>query len=902
MRLPPTVRRAMAPAALVALAAAATWPLTVGGRAIARGDLLLYFYPLRDFAARAAREGRLPLWNPFTFMGAPFLANSQAGFFYPFNLLLTWLPADRAVAWQIGLHLAIASLGAFALARAALGMRRTGALAAGIAFSLGGYLGAQAEHINQLQALAWLPLALLAGLRLADGGLAGEHILARGMARAGLALAGLLMLQVFAGHTQSLYISLAALGLACAARILSARRGARRARAAAITLLGLGAAGALGAALSAAQLAPTLELAGQSARSGGLPYNEVASFSWRPWVAARALLPALGDPLFPEYIATLGAAGLALAMAGAVFPGPGPRGRRVLALALALAGVLLALGVATPLFGPLYRFLPGFNLFRAQARWLAMATLGAALLIGLGADALRAAASARRWRLWLAAWLVLAAAIAAGVIGGARLSPEAEYRGLPAPPVLAVWIGLGALATALVAAAALAPRTRVAVAVALPVLLAAELLLTAQFQPYARASDRQALTDLRPATTHLLVEYAGGAQGRILALSGLFFDPGDLPEQQLIYAAGLGEDAFYDRVIASKHKEILSPNLSLAYGLPSVDGYDGGLLPLRRYADFVGQFVARDRGGTLDGRLREALTGVPAETWLDRMAVRYVIADKTADVFIDGVYYDLLFSAPVTRPTAISLRPYDSTALGVVLGADSPAAAIPFTATADFGGETRVVAGAAVSPTFAARIDLGGRRAPLTLTLEAGPGIRLRGLTSIDATDGSFLSQPVVGEHRMRVVHSGDVKVYENLNPAPRALLIGGDGGRAAATVVDETPERVRVTLPPGAGAGSVVLRDACYPGWTARVDGAPAPIACEEGFFRAVPAPSGAREVVFEYAPPTVTVGLVITSIGTLIWLALAILTLRRPDDGARASAPVAPSPSRCAAADPER
>ena len=107
MRSPRISPRILAPAALIALAALATWPITFGGLAIARGDLLLYFYPLRDFAAQAVREGRLPLWNPYTFMGAPFLANSQAGFFYPLNLLLAWLPADRAVSWQIALHLSL---------------------------------------------------------------------------------------------------------------------------------------------------------------------------------------------------------------------------------------------------------------------------------------------------------------------------------------------------------------------------------------------------------------------------------------------------------------------------------------------------------------------------------------------------------------------------------------------------------------------------------------------------------------------------------------------------------------------------------------------------------------------------------------------------------------------------
>ena len=52
---------------------------------LARGDTFLYFYPYWQVAADALRDGRVPLWNPDIFMGAPFLANSQVGFFYPFN-------------------------------------------------------------------------------------------------------------------------------------------------------------------------------------------------------------------------------------------------------------------------------------------------------------------------------------------------------------------------------------------------------------------------------------------------------------------------------------------------------------------------------------------------------------------------------------------------------------------------------------------------------------------------------------------------------------------------------------------------------------------------------------------------------------------------------------------------
>ena len=639
-------------------------------------------------------------------------------------------------------------------------------------------------------------------------------------------------------------------------------------------------AGALGGLLAAAQLAPTLELAGESARAGGLPFNEVGSFSWRPWVMARALLPPLGDPLFPEYIAYLGASGLALALAGVILPGAaGSRGGRIVALGLALAGVILALGVATPLFNLLYRFLPGFNLFRAQARWLVLFALGAALLAGYGVDALRAAASERRWQVLFGAWLALGLAIIGGLVLGARLSPEAEYRGLPAASTLIGWTAFGATVTLVMAAAAFAPRARRAARLALPALLVLELMLGARFQPYTRASDPGALTDFRPATLHLLVDNAtSGADGRILALSGLFFDPGDMPEQRLIYGPGLSADGLYDRIIASKQKEILSPNLSLTYRLPSVDGYDGGLLPLKRYVDFVGQFAAREKGGALDGRLREVLTGVPANTWLEKMGVRYVVADKTADIFIDGVYYDLLFSAPISPALSVPLRPYDSTALGLVFGAPPGTSALAVIATLAYAdGAVRIAPLSVVSPTFAARIDLAGRRIPLTVTLQSSPPAQLRALTSIDATDSSFLSQGVGGEHRMRVAHSGDVKIYENLNPALRAFALDTAGARAAAVITEETAERLRIALPPGAPAGRLVLRDACYPGWVARVDGAAVPISCFEGLFRAVEHGTGAREVVFTYEPASVRIGLLLSGLGLLLWVALAWMSARR-------------------------
>lgn len=875
--------RALPLLAALALIAGATWKLSAGDRVIARGDLLLYFYPLRDYAARALLDGRLPLWNPFTFMGAPFLANSQAGFFYPFNMLTAWLPAERAVNANIVLHLCLAAAGAYALARRGLRLGALASFASAVAFGLGGYLGAQVEHVNQVQALAWLPLDVLCALAVMRARSGRDRL------RPALALAGLLALQALAGHTQSLYICGVAVGAMALARALLGARW-RPLRLAAVPVLWLGGAAALAALLAAAQLVPTFELAGQSARSGGLSFNEAAAFSWRPWVVGRALLPTYGDPLFAEYVAYAGATGLALALLGAlpavsagwrdhVARGAGlpPRATAAaLAIGLAGLGLILALGQATPVFGVLHRWLPGFNLFRAQARWLIVFALGLSLLIGLGVQLLRDGPAPAQRRAWWIGLALAAAGVPAAVWLGARFSPEAEYRALPAPAALAGWAA--AFAVCVVLAAARQPSRLVAPLFAAA--FAAELLIASQFQPYARASDRPALTGLRPSTAFLL---ANAGEGRILSLSSLFFDPGDLPEQRLLYGAAITSDELYDRVIAAKHKEILSPNLSLYYRLPGVDGYDGGLLPLRRYADFTAQFVARDTptdGG--DGRLREFLKAVPADVWLSQMGVRYLIADKTQDIFIDGVYYDTLFVEPLATDRVSSrpmpLAPYASTAIGLVLdapGALSGEVLFDDGSTAPFASQAALHAAANTGRTYGrAVVDLGGRRTPVGLTMW-GAG-ELMAVTSIDATDGTFLSQMVAGDHRMRLIHSGDVKIYENLNPAPRALL--RQGGRdvvGAARVTDESPGRVTVSLQPL--PGQVVLREACYPGWVARADGREVPVACADGMFLSATLSAGAAAVEFSFEPESVRAGLLLSAAGVALWCVLAVISRGR-------------------------
>ena len=1007
---------------VVVLVLLATWKLTLGNRIIARGDLLLYFYPLRDYASAAIRALRLPLWEPYTFMGAPFLANSQVGFFYPFNIITAWTPVAHAVAWNIVLHLAIAAAGMFVLARRDLRLSVLASFAAAISFGLGGYLGAQIEHLNQLQVLAWLPLQ--AALVLPES---------QGQPRFGLRIVLLSLvvtLQIMAGHTQSLYICLVTLLIVIVGTLLArlvslwlVRHADARGetflqgvigavqhlwrgpilRKVALSLGLLMIAAALAALMSAVQLAPTLELASQSARSGGLTLYEVGSFSWRPWVIARALLPTYGDPLFAEYVAYLGVAGLALALLGglsifrtraetpdATSETNTRAEQALLAILLIGAGVILALGIATPVFNVLYKLAPGFNLFRAQTRWLIVFALGSALAIGLGVQMLQDGLNRRLKRAWFIGWVVLSMVVVSALLLGARFSPEVEYRTLPATPVLIGWavafvvvslLILGAtdhlrIESLLGQLARLKPRVRashhpglealagpsrpaeasnpnepalrtqgfsrsphpakasspsqtrklgVGVAPLFCLFLCAELLIASQFQPYARASDDQALTDLRPATADLLAsrqlaglsqnaQSAGSAQ-RILALSGLFFDPGDLAEQTLIYGSQLSADELYDRVIASKQKEVLSPNLSLYYRLPGVDGYDGGLLPLRTFSSFTQQFLPppNDPGttpGTTDGRLRELLHSVPTSDWLERMAVKYVIADKTHDVFLDNVYYDLLFPQPLSETVRLPLDPFDSTALGIVLSApghlpDDLLLRATLTDSAGVIGSYGVRATQAVTGTyFGVTLRWEGRRTPAAVTFTpVVSGVILLGMTSIDEPAGAFQSQPIRWQYDMRLVHSGDVKIYQNNRSAPRAFIASladcstQDGQlQVNVTGADSTPadsagnvtiardEPDLMTLDVEAQVpGWLVVRDAYYPGWVARIDGVPTPISPADVMFRAIQILPGKHRVSFTYEPSSVRLGAILSGAGLVAWLALGLTSLILPPNSTR-------------------
>ncbi|MBN8637527.1 MAG: hypothetical protein J0M07_19550, partial [Anaerolineae bacterium] len=607
------------------------YPLAFTDFILARGDTYAYHYPYWAARNAAILNGHLPLWSPDLFMGVPLLANSQIGTFYPPNWLVAPLSPPEGLRVSVLLHVAWTAIGTYALARRTLTVARPAALAAAAIFAFGGYFGAHIEQINQLQGLAWLPwLLLIFDWTIRNPAVVGtRHVSSstsenqgRGMPRpyekpvraSGVILLGVaIALQFFTGHTQTVFMSLVALGIY--ALLTRPVRG----------LIVLAVSGVLALILSLPQLLPTLQLMELSNRRGGFNLNQATAFSFSPFIFGRGLLPSYDGLIFSEYIAYIGVIGFALALFG-IKKLPNAKTQRhedakkisqslrafapwrlcvdlwsLLSfhpfLLLAVVGLFLALGAFNPLYW-LLAGLPGFNLFRVPARWLALFALGSALLAARGLQRLLDGERPSR-RLLLATLLL---------IGGLALSTALTGRldvGTPAPPPTLMsivgWIVAGVAFVALsltpqpplrtarerqesadkplslgrgvwgeASPSVLSPQSYL-----LLFALLLELFLAGRVLPAQNLVPPETFEQQRFTVSQLLALNEGqNPPGRVLSISDGLFDPGDRAALETRWF-DLSPEALQTAFVTVKQRELLAPNLPLLYGIPSVDGFDG---------------------------------------------------------------------------------------------------------------------------------------------------------------------------------------------------------------------------------------------------------------------------------------------------------------------------------------
>ena len=127
-------------------------------------DVREVFAYQKVFLRDSILDGRLPLWNPHTFGGWPFLANPQAQVLYPTSLLYLWMPVPQAFIFELIGHLLLAAFGTYALARHAYGRSRGSSALAALVFCLSGTVFGHVYrgHPHILMSLAYIPLLSLA--------------------------------------------------------------------------------------------------------------------------------------------------------------------------------------------------------------------------------------------------------------------------------------------------------------------------------------------------------------------------------------------------------------------------------------------------------------------------------------------------------------------------------------------------------------------------------------------------------------------------------------------------------------------------------------------------------------------------------------------------------------------
>lgn len=367
-------------------------------------DFSLAFLPLRQYQAGELAAGRLPFWNPFVHEGEFMLPS-----FYPLDLLHVFDSSPEFVSWLLTLHLPLAALGAYALARTR-GMSQLGAFVCGTVYALGGFALSTLNLYVFLQALALAPFVLLTFERAATHG--GRWI-------AGAALALAISLTTLAVE---IVAQAAALGVLLAiwrdARVGGSTPDARAvvARLVAVLVLGIG--------LAATPVAVTLGLLPETQRGAGFSAAEAGGLALPPLALFQILVPNLfgdlsrpieswwGGAVFTEgapYFLSIyfGTLVLALAVSGAA---QAPKRERLVLVSAAALGVWIALGPAGGLWNLLHE-LPLASAFRAPSKALFLVHVSAALLAGRGADRL---VGGRGWSTFSVV-TVIGALIAGGV-------------------------------------------------------------------------------------------------------------------------------------------------------------------------------------------------------------------------------------------------------------------------------------------------------------------------------------------------------------------------------------------------------------------------------------------------------------------------------------------------------
>lgn len=447
------------------IATMAPWEAKPSERAwdILQADGALQFSVWRDLVFSSWRAGRIPAWNPYELGGTPLLANSQSAPFYPFHILLAFLPTGLAITLLAWIHLALGGLGMRSLVLR-LGGTEAGGGFAGVAFALSPFMVAWTVLPSVITTCCWIPWILSFVISVYQGWRPGGPL-----------LAGCVAMMMLAGHLQFAFYGLVAaiLGVVwlSGAEILKKSAGGWKGLAVSVAAV------LVGILISMPQTLPVREFSKTSHRQSVATEEGYQAFlggAVKPFELPSLIAPGLmgapgvaeegvsGTQKFPTYWPMLVKPGAnyaesALALGPAVLMGLFLLRKRLdwkragMVAVVGVFGFLLAMGTAVN--AALYFGIPGFAASGSPGRASVLFVLAACALAGLAVSNPRdEEESAPRFGLIVPVGLVVLSGLMLAMhsasgsleawVPGANVAPQVATRLLEVLPLLVVSLAI----------------------------------------------------------------------------------------------------------------------------------------------------------------------------------------------------------------------------------------------------------------------------------------------------------------------------------------------------------------------------------------------------------------------------------------------------------------------------
>jgi len=363
--------------------------IIIGGHYLIGDDFIGFYLGMKKFLFDELHiHHSIPFWNPYIFGGMPFWAHFESTIFYPLGLLFWFVTPAKAYGYTMFIHLILAGVFMYLLARS-FGFQRAGSFVAAAIFTCNGFVIAllYLGHMCPIQSYVWLPLIIYLLNRAITSKTPYFHA----------SMAGAIWgVQILAGAPQdAFYTFLASMFfLACSINIkehIRSFKNLSKLCAMAIVLF------VVGAGLASIQIVPAFELIRESVRASLASYEMVTMASYPPEGIITTILPHFfgnyaNDSFWvsntpwsvPQQCLYVGILPLILLF---FISYRNLENRKIIVFAgcLAVITLVLALGHNTPVYKLAY-LLPGFDRFRAPSKIIVLWMFALGLLAGKGMD------------------------------------------------------------------------------------------------------------------------------------------------------------------------------------------------------------------------------------------------------------------------------------------------------------------------------------------------------------------------------------------------------------------------------------------------------------------------------------------------------------------------------------